>query len=67
MHETILRAHFEGVFNWDTFAILEVFCGYYCSMISVFVEGKKVEFIFSTLFEIMVKELLSKHPSNHHH
>ena len=48
MLETILRAYFEGVLiGMYTFAILEVFCGSYCSMIFRFA-GKKLNF-FCTL------------------
>ena len=44
MLETILRAYFEGVLiGMYTFAILEVFCGSYCSMIFRFA-GKKLNF-----------------------
>ena len=44
MLETILRAYFEGVLiGMYTFAILEVFCGSYCSMIFRFY-WKKVNF-----------------------
>ena len=42
MLETILRAYFEGVLiGMYTFAILEVFCGSYCSMIFRFYWKKK--------------------------
>ena len=63
MLETILRAYFEGVLiGMYTFAILEVFCGSYCSMIFRFY-WKKVNFpsVFSyreiIIGKIMVKRI----------
>ena len=72
MLETILRAYFEGVLiGMYTFAILEVFCGSYCSMIFRFY-WKKVNFCFTLSYREFIigkswsKELSKgKHPSNH--
>ena len=51
MLETILRAYFEGVLiGMYTFAILEVFCGSYCSMIFRFA-GKKLNFLSASSSE----------------
>ena len=60
MLETILRAYFEGVLiGMYTFAILEVFCGSYCSMIFRFA-GKKLNFFCTLSHSLKITNSLSR-------